>query len=54
MTSQVALRLRLHRKVLKAARAARAEGRRMLVTAQLGVRDPAGNEGQATARIRPR
>lgn len=48
------LRLRVRKRALKAARAAVREGRKILVTVLVGVADAAGNERQATARIRPR
>jgi hypothetical protein len=51
---QAGLRLRVRKRVLKAARDAASNGRSLLVTARVGVADAAGNERQATVRIRPR
>lgn len=49
---QAVLRLRVRHKALKAARLAAAEGKRIVVTGRVGVRDASGNEGQAPVRVR--
>jgi hypothetical protein len=49
---EVVLRLRLPKRALKAVRAARREGKRMVVKGRVGVMDAAGNEGQASVRVR--
>jgi hypothetical protein len=51
---QAALRPRLRKRALKAARVAMREGKKILVTVRVGVADVTGNERQATVRIRPR
>lgn len=47
------LLLRVRRTALKAARAAARVGKKVVVRVHLGVADAAGNEQQATARVRP-
>ncbi|HEU4502877.1 MAG TPA: hypothetical protein VFR82_14595 [Nitrospira sp.] len=49
---QVALRVRVRPQVLRVARLAAAEGRKVVVTGRVGVVDASGNEGQAPFRIR--
>lgn len=51
---QAVLPLRLRKRVLDVAKAAAHSGRKLLVTARVGVADAAGNERQATIRVRPR
>jgi hypothetical protein len=50
----VALRLRIRKPALKVARVASRAGKKILVTARVGVVDPAKNAQEATVRIRPR
>jgi len=50
----VALRLRIRKPALKAARVASQLGKKMLVTARVGVVDSAKNAQEATVRIRPK
>jgi len=51
--SQAVLRLRVRKPALKAARVAKRNGTRVLVKIRVGVSDAAGNERQATFRVRP-
>lgn len=50
---QASLLLRVRKAALKAARAASQEGKKIVVRVRLGVADAAGNERQATTRVRP-
>ncbi len=51
---QAVLRLRIRKLALKEARTAVSNGKKLLVTARVGVADAAGNERQATVQVRPR
>jgi hypothetical protein len=51
---EVVLRLRVRKPVLKAARAAKRDGKKVMATVGVAVVDVAGNEAKATTRVRSR